>query len=173
MGLLRLLFKRSYAKRPPEGVDPCSSEEVRAALLGLNGPDVPWAVRDGTPEGADLVAEWRLAEPAGRNFFIRHQLDRTLTIRMRLSAEEREVHAIEEQREVTWAGDPPRAQVGRQWSRGPARTVSKKWAIERGPDGRRRLRESFSFDSADMKQPVQDVVLKAGWAWRSVVPKDF
>lgn len=42
------------------------AHEVRAALLALGGPEVPWAVRDGAAEGAGLVAEWRIREPAWR-----------------------------------------------------------------------------------------------------------
>ncbi|WP_327302251.1 hypothetical protein OG730_00830 [Streptomyces sp. NBC_01298] len=44
----------------------------------LNGPDVPYLVRVATPaEGADLVAEWRILEPAWRTLFATTQLDRT------------------------------------------------------------------------------------------------
>ncbi|MDJ1134669.1 hypothetical protein [Streptomyces iconiensis] len=176
MGLFRLLrlpgFKEEV-KHPAEGVQPRSAEDVKAALSGLNGPDVPWAVRDGTPEHADLVAEWRLAEPAFRHLFSLSQLTRTLRIRVRLFPEEREVRAIEEQWEVTWYGDPPRMKIGHQASRGPGRSWSKDWAVERGPDGRRRLRESFSFDSGDMKRPIRNAVLEQGWTWRSLLSEDF
>jgi len=176
MGLFRLLRLpgfREEVKHPAQGVEPRPVEEVKAALFGLNGPDVPWAVRDGASEGADLVAEWRLAEPAFQHFFRLRQLTRALTIRMRFFPEEREVRAIEEQWEVTWFGDPPRVKVGHQASRGPGRTWSKDWTVERGPDGRRRLQESFSFDSADMKRPVRSVVLEQGWVWRSLLSGDF
>ncbi|WP_241266355.1 hypothetical protein [Streptomyces boncukensis] len=112
-------------------------------------------MRDGAPEGADFVAEWRLA----------NRVVRTLTIRMLLLPEEHEVLAIEEQHEVS--------AYRQQWGRGPARTVRKEWTLERGADGRRHFRESFSFDSADMTQCVLDTVLQAGWTWRSLLSKDF
>ncbi|WP_419994306.1 hypothetical protein [Streptomyces boninensis] len=172
MGLLRLLSRR-YVTHPPPDVEPRNVVEVRAALLALNGPDVPWVVRDGAAEGVHFVAEWRLAEPVGRNFFVRHQLTRTLTIRMRLVPQANEVEAIEEHREVSRVGNPPRLAVGSKWGRGPARTVSRQWVIERGSDGRRRLRQSFSYDSNDMKGPVQQTVLDAGWSWRSLLSKNF
>lgn len=39
--------------------------ELRAAQLALNGPDVPLRVRNAlAAEKADLVAEWRVLEPA-------------------------------------------------------------------------------------------------------------
>jgi hypothetical protein len=55
-----LFDKLTGTKRPADGIAPLSAEEVRAALLGLNSADVPYAIRDGRDEGADLVAEWRL-----------------------------------------------------------------------------------------------------------------
>ncbi|WP_326606707.1 hypothetical protein [Streptomyces sp. NBC_01800] len=67
------LFDRlTSTKRPSSGVAPRSAEEVRAALLAINGPDVPYRVRNATPkEGDGLVAEWRILEPALRTFFVR------------------------------------------------------------------------------------------------------
>ncbi|MEU5839178.1 hypothetical protein ABZ820_36725 [Streptomyces diacarni] len=173
LGLLRVPGFREEVKQPAEGAQPRSVDEVKTALLGLNGPDLPWVVRDGSPEGADLVAEWRVAEPAFRHFFSLSQLTRTRTIRLRFFPEAREVRAIEEQWEVTWYGDPPRMKIGHQASRGPGRTWSKNWTVEKGPDGRRRLQESFSFDSAEMKRPVRSAILEQGWAWRSLLSEDF
>ncbi|MFE5022543.1 hypothetical protein ACFRAO_04195 [Streptomyces sp. NPDC056656] len=57
MGLFDKLTGTRY---PDAGVIPRPAGEVRAALLAINGPDVPYVVRNGTPaEGADLVAESR------------------------------------------------------------------------------------------------------------------
>lgn len=147
--------------------------EVRAALVALNGPEVPWVVRDGAVEGAHFVAEWRLSEPVGRNFFTQHQLKRTLRIRMRLVPQAHEVEAIEEHREVSYVGNPPRIWAGSKWGRGPAWTISKQWVLERGDDGRRRFRQTFVYDSNHMKGPIQQTVLDAGWAWRSLLTKNF
>ncbi|MFA3835030.1 hypothetical protein [Streptomyces aureus] len=52
-----------------------------------------YVVRNGTP--ADLVAEWRVLEPARRTFFSRSRPSRTLKTRMRLDAESHEVRALD------------------------------------------------------------------------------
>ncbi|WP_438292524.1 hypothetical protein [Streptomyces sp. HUAS TT7] len=66
---MRLFDKLTGTKRPNSGVTPFSAESVRAALLALNGPNVPYLVRGGTSsERADLVAEWRICEPAWHTF---------------------------------------------------------------------------------------------------------
>jgi hypothetical protein len=126
-------------------------------------------VREGAAEHADLVAEWRIAEPAWRNFFVESQLTHAVRIRMRLVREDREVRALEEQRELTRVGNPPRLAVSSEYSRGPDRTVSRRWTIERGDSGRLEARETFRLDSAELRNPLRDAVLAAGWTWRGVV----
>lgn len=167
-----LFDKLTGTKHPGSGVAPRPADEVRAALLGLGGPDVPYRVRNGTPaDGADLVAEWRVLEPAWRAFFVRTQLDRTLKTRMRLVPERREVRALDEQWEVTWVGDTPRLATSREYARGQSTVKSWNWTYERGADGKLHKTETFRFDPAEMKDPLRDTVLDAGWVWRGVVFK--
>ncbi|MEU9185093.1 hypothetical protein AB0D14_11110 [Streptomyces sp. NPDC048484] len=164
-----LFDKLTGTKRPADDVAPQSGAEVHAALLGLNGSDVPYLIRDGREEGADLVAEWRLMEPAWRTFFVRTQLSRVFKVRMRLVPEKREVRAIDQQFEVKWVGDTPTLAISAEAQRGQVKTVSKRWALSKDRDGDLEATETFSFDSSDLKNPLQDTVLGAGWTWRGVV----
>ncbi len=144
------------------------TQELRTALLALAGTGVPFSIRETGTGGADLLAEWRFLEPATGSGVTRRQVERTLKIWMHLSPREREVRAMDEQYEVTRAGRPPGRTVGRARGRGPIRRVQKEWALEKGPDGRRRRVETFSFDSRDMKNPLRSTVVGAGWTWRGV-----
>ncbi|MDN5384364.1 hypothetical protein QEP66_20195 [Streptomyces sp. LB8] len=164
-----LFDKLTGTKRPAPGVAPGSPEEVRAALLGLNGPDVPYVVRDGAADDADLVAEWRMAEPAWQTFFVESQLTRAVRIRMRLVQEDHEVRALEEQWEVTRVGNPPRLVVSSEYSRGPDRTVSRHWTIGRGESGRLEATETFRFDAAELRNPLRNAVVESGWTWRGLI----
>ncbi|MEU3772329.1 hypothetical protein AB0F11_03750 [Streptomyces sp. NPDC032472] len=167
-----LFDKLTGTRHPDGGVAPRPAAEVREALLAVGGADKPYVVRNARPaEKADLVAEWRVLEPAWRNFFLTSRLDRTLKIRLRLVADKREVRALDEQLEVSWIGDTPRIVVSAEASRGQVSTVSKRWTIEKGPDGRRGLTEDFSFDTSDLKDPLREAVLGAGWTWRGVLLK--
>ncbi|MEU3449677.1 hypothetical protein AB0H29_21045 [Streptomyces thermolilacinus] len=164
-----LFDKLTGTKRPDSGVPPRTAEEVREALLGLNGPDVPYLVRPGTPEGADLVAEWRISEPAWQTFFARTQVSRVLQIRMRLVPSNHEVRALDRQWEVTWVGGTPRLALSADFARGQVTTASRRWTVERKADGESRTTEVFEFDNRAMKGRLQDAVLEAGWTWRGVV----
>lgn len=164
-----LFDKLTGTRRPADGVAPRTAGKVQAELLGLNSPDVPYVVRDGRAEGADLVAEWRVLDPAWRTFFVRAQVSRVFQVRMRLVAEKNEVRSLDRQYEVTWVGDTPRLVLAAEAQRGQVQTVSKRWTLgggeERGPDAT----ETFRFDTSDLKNPLQDTVLAAGWTWRGVV----
>jgi hypothetical protein len=164
-----LFDKLTGTRRPADGVARGSAEEVRTALLGLNRPDVPYVIRDGAADDADLVAEWRMAEPAWQALFVESQLTRAVRIRMRLVQEDHEVRALEEQWEVTRVGNPPRLEISSEYSRGPDRTVSRHWTIERGDSGRLEATETFRFDGAELRNPLRNAVLESGWTWRGVV----
>ncbi|WP_416986086.1 hypothetical protein [Streptomyces sp. T028] len=164
-----LFDKLTGTKHPDDGVAPRPAEEVRTALLGLNRPDVPYVIRNGAAEDADLVAEWRMAEPSWQTFFVESQLTRAVRIRMRLAQENHEVRVLEEGWEVTRVGNPPRLKISGAYSRGPDRTVSRHYTISRGESGALEATETFRFNSAELCSPLQDVVLKSGWTWRGVV----
>ncbi|WP_327315847.1 hypothetical protein [Streptomyces sp. NBC_01235] len=166
MGFLDKLTGTRY---PESGVVPRSVEEVRAALFAVNGPDVPYRVRNALPkERGDLVAEWRVREAAWHTFFVRTQLKQTFETRLRLVSETHEVRNIDEQHEAKWIGDPPRLTVSRGFSRGQLVMVSRRWELERGPDGRRHLTEVDRFDPVELKYRLREAVLAAGWVWRGV-----
>jgi hypothetical protein len=164
-----LFDKLTGTRHPEDGVPPRPAQEVRAALLDLNRDDVPYVVADGASQEADLVAEWRMTEPAWQALFVESQLSRAVRVRMRLDEEKHEVRALEEQWEVTRVGNPPRLVASSDYSRGPDRTVSRHWTIERGASGRHEVTETFRFDGADLRNPLRDAALKCGWSWRAVV----
>lgn len=166
MGIFDVL---TGTKRPEAGVAPRSAEELLTALLGLNRPDVPYVIGDGAAHGADLVAEWRIAEPAWQTFFIGSQLTHAIRIRMRLAEDVPEVRAVEESWEVTRVGNPPRFRTSAEYARGGGRTVSRRYTIQRGKSGRLEANESFSFDSTQLTSPLRSITLESGWTWRGVI----
>ncbi|ULR53716.1 hypothetical protein [Streptomyces deccanensis] len=164
-----LFDKLTGTKRPASGVTPRSESEVRAALLDLNRFDVPYVIRDGREDGPGLVAEWRILDPAWQTFFGRTQVSRVSQVRMRLVPEKNEVRSVDQEYEVTWVGDMPRLAAAAEARRGQGQTVSKSWTLGRGQDGRLEANETFTFDSFELKRPLQGAVLDAGWTWRGVI----
>ncbi|MFF7866123.1 hypothetical protein ACFZCT_06620 [Streptomyces qaidamensis] len=79
------------------------------------------------------------------------------------------MRVVEEGREVTRVGDPPRLKISGQYTRGPDRAVSRHYTSGRGESGRLKATETYRFDSAELRDPLRDAVLAASWTWRSVV----
>lgn len=158
--------KLNGTKYPGGDIAPRPAVDVQAALLALNRPDLPYVVRDGAAEGADLVAEWRLTEPAWQAFFANRQLSRRIRIRMRLVPADHEVRVVQEHWKVNWVGGVP---VSKEYGRGPVKTTSQRWTVGRGEEGGLEVAETFRFDSAELTDPLQNTVLAAGWTWRGVV----
>lgn len=161
--------KLTGTRHPADGAVPTAAAEVRTALLDLNRPDLPYVIRDGAPEDADLVAEWRLAEPTWQALFLQSQLSRAVRIRMRLDHEEYEVRALQEGWEVDRVGNPPTLKVSSRYTRGPSRTISTHRRVRPGDGDGLEATETFRFDSADLVNPLRDAVLQSGWTWRGVV----
>ncbi|MBZ4318104.1 hypothetical protein [Streptomyces huiliensis] len=166
MGLLDRLNGTRY---PAPGTTPRPAADVRAALLAVATAGTPYVVRDGTPEGVHLVAEWRAREPvvgAGGNGHI----DRRFQVRMKLVPADREVRALD----LLWEVTRPGGRLGRlttetSHSWGNVNTLSRQWTFGRGPTGRLEATETFDFDTSVLKNPLRDVVLAAGWTWRGTL----
>ncbi|MDX3538986.1 hypothetical protein PV721_32560 [Streptomyces sp. MB09-01] len=151
----RFWDKRTGTRYPPHGVTPLDAQRLRDALLALGGPDARFVVREGTPrERADLVAECRISE-----------MRLTLKTSMRLVPSKHEVRTLEER----W--EPSLERSGEQYGRGQGKAVYRQWEFQRGADGRRHKVETFRFETAEMKNPLQHTILRAGWTWRGVLFK--
>ncbi|WP_257033305.1 hypothetical protein [Streptomyces sp. Ag109_G2-15] len=135
----------------------------------MDQPDVPYVIRYGGGEQCDLLAEWRFTEPAWQHLFVQSQVSHAVRIRVRLDHKEHEVRALEEQWEVSRVGTSTTLRRTSEYTRGPSRTVSRRWTIGRGESGGLEATETFRFDSARLREPLRNTVLKSGWTWRGVV----
>ncbi|WP_330262020.1 hypothetical protein [Streptomyces sp. NBC_00539] len=149
----RFMDKYLGTRYPEEGVTPRHIQEVRAALLALNGTDVPFVLRHGVGKEGDLVAECRVPGLRVR-----------LWTRMRLDAAKREVRALDEQ----WEGSFAEHTRG-QRSSGPANAVYWVYEKQKGSDGRERRVQTVRFETSQIKNPLRQTVLDAGWTWRGVL----
>lgn len=159
---------RTGTRYPDESAEPLARSHVEAALFALNGVGKPYRVRTALAnEKADVVAEWHMLEPGWGSGMGRRQVERTFKFRMRLDGGAHEVRVCADVREVTRAGDPPTRVVARGRGKGPRTHVKAwRWHFEKGSDGRRHRVVEFNFDSNDLRDPLQRIVLAAGWTWR-------
>lgn len=163
MGLLEKLMGTRPAK---PGVAPVSVEELRPVLLGLSRDTAPWHVRDGSAEGCDLVAEWRIVDAQWHGIFFAYGLSKMFRVEMKFDEKAHEVRNVDEQASVSWRDEIP--SVSRSWSRGQINEVESGRGYGFTEQGELGQVYNHAFRSSEIKDPLRDAVTEHGWGWKAV-----
>ena len=165
MGLLDWL---TGSKPAPAGVKRQSEKKLRAGLTAVNGRKLPCKVRDGSDDGVDLVAEWKIVDAEWYEFFAEAGIERVFRIMMRFDAERHEVRAQDEEWGVEWRAGTPELFLRAEGFRGVKweKSFEKSWAFR--SDGSFGKVVDYRFDTAEMKAPLIEAAHGAGWGWRGV-----
>lgn len=153
-------------KRPEDGVVARSPQEVYQSLLAVNRPDAPFVVRDGRPEGVDLVSEWRIMDPAWHEYFKAFSVTKGYQVLMRLDPSSNEVRATDKTWEVDWLRGNPQVKLGKEVGQGVGKKVEHRWTLGRDENGKFGLHNHSKFSSDDLKSPLRETVTALGWVWR-------
>ncbi len=132
-----------------------SAQQLRKLLLRLNNPMRPWLIRDGSPEGADLIAEWKSDDPDWRQVLEDLAVPLTFQIHLRLDVRTRELLARD--RLVQWRRDADDRLVEYR----DAGDLYLSWS------GNSNCRHHV-ITTEDIKIPVQQCVDDAGWSYRAL-----
>lgn len=154
--------------------------ELREALLAINRDTAPWTVRDGGPEGVDLVAEWKIVDAAWYEIFAKAGIERVFKILMTFDEAAGQVRSVDHEFGVEWrAGQPALAsltdftkaggEIGGGAFRGQSWEISSEtvWAF-REEDLRWGKVYSYNFKTDEMKKPLAAAAKAVGWGWRAV-----
>ena len=156
------------SKSPAAGIAKQPAATLRTALLALNRESAPWHVRDGAPEGVDLVAEWKIVDARWYEIFAKASLTKVFKVLMKLDETKGEVRAVDQEWTVEWRAGVPALSLRAEAFRGQKVEMSFGTAIG--------FRENFSpgviydyrFTTAEIKTPLQETALANGWRWQGV-----
>ena len=166
---MRLIDRLVGLRTPAPGTPPGEPAAVRRALMALDRPTAPYAVREARPgEDADLVAEWRVFEPAWAPVFERAGLAESLSILMWLRPAEREVRCLHWSRALRWRDGAAERSSGFKLTLGATASVAFGVApafVETLPDG---TAIRYRFDATEVRRPLERAVTSQGWSWRGV-----
>jgi len=145
--------------KPAPDVVPVSQMELRERLLRLNDPARAWLIRAGSPEGVDLVAEWKGDDPAWRPTFDGVGLNLTFQVYMRFDSEKTELRV--QDRMIDWTLDRD-MDTNNGW-------------VETHNKGNLRVETTgridgvkYTFSTGEMKDAIKSTVTGSGWTHRSV-----
>ena len=165
MGLFDWLAGRKPA---PAGVKRQPMAKLRKALLAVNRKTSPFHVRDGKPEGVDLVAEWKIVDARWYEIFAAAGLKRVFKVLMKFDEANGEVRALDQEWSVEWrAGEPELSLAasafrGRKWEKSFEIVYAFKEDLSYGEV------YNYRFDTSEIKTPLIEAAHKAGWGWKGV-----
>jgi hypothetical protein len=165
MGLLDFI---TGSKSAPAGVARQPKAALRDALLALNRPTAPWHVRDGAPEGVDLVAEWLIVDAKWYEIFAKASLKKVFKILMKFDEEKGEVRAVDQEWTVEWRAGVPTLAVSAEAFRGQKVEMSFGTAFAFKENLEYGKVYEYSFKTAEIKTPLQEAAAKAGWGWKGI-----
>lgn len=156
-------------KSAPKGVTRIAGPELKTRLLALNRATAPWQVRDGAAEGVDLVAEWRVVDARWYEVFAKAGLEKVHQVLMKFDAEKGEVRAVDRDWTIEWSAGVPTLSLAAEAFRGQKVEVSFGTAYAfREEDLTYGKVYEYRFNSQELKGPLREVALAAGWGWKGV-----
>lgn len=157
------------SKSAPAGVARVSPAELKARILGLNRETAPWQVRDGAPEGVDLVAEWRIVDARWYEIFAKAGLEKAFQVLMKFDADKGEVRAVDREWTVEWRAGVPSLNLAVDTFRGQKVEMSFETAYAfREDDLTYGKVYEYHFSTKELKEPLREAALAAGWGWKGV-----
>ena len=166
MGMLDWL---GGGKAAGPGVARAPAATLREQLLAINRETAPFVIRDGAPEGADLVAEWRIVDARWYEFFAKAGVQRVFKVLMKLDDARGEVRAVDQEWSVEWRAGVPSLALSGQAFRGQTWEMSFEtvYAFREEDLSWGKIYE-YRFRTSEIKDPLVAAVRAAGWRWRGV-----
>ena len=156
-------------KRPAAGTPVLPPRQVIDRLLALNRPTAPWSIIDGRPEGADLIAEWKIVDARWYEIFAKAGLSKVFRIYLKLDEAKKQVRAQDLAYEVSWRAGIPTLSAAASAFRGQSTSVEFGASYGFTEDLEIGEQYRYRFQTGEIKKPVQDAVTACGWVYKGVV----
>jgi len=156
-------------KSAPAGVSRQPAAALRAAMLASNRETAPFIIRDGAPEGADLVAEWKIVDAAWYEIFAKAGLTKVFKVLMKFDEEKGEVRAVDQEWTVEWRAGVPDLSLSAEAFRGQKMEMSfgTAYAFKEDLSGFGKVYE-YRFKTGEIKDPLVQIAQQHGWGWKGV-----
>ena len=142
---------------------------LREALLASNRDTAPFVIRDGAPEGVDLVAEWKIVDARWYEIFAKANLSKVFKVLMKFDEQKGEVRAVDQERTVEWRAGVPNLSLSAEAFRGQKVEMSfgTAYAFKEDLSGWGKVYE-YRFKTSEIKDPLIEIAQQQGWGWKGV-----
>jgi hypothetical protein len=156
------------SKPAPKGVKATSVAALRKHLLAINRDTAPFQVRDGKPEGVDLVAEWKIVDAQWYEAFAKAGVKRVFKVLMKFDPAKGEVRAVDQAWSVEWRAGLPVLSAVAEGFRGQSWEMSYETVYAFREDLSFGKVYEYRFNTPEIKDPLVEATLECGWGWRGV-----
>lgn len=156
-------------KRPASGAVALPKGEVLARLKALNRETAPWRIVDGSSDGVDLIAEWRIVDALWYEIFAKAGLTKVFRILLKLDEQAKHVRAQDREYEISWRAGIPSLSLAASGFKGQSTSVqfgSSYGFTEELSIGQQ---YKYAFKTSEIKTPIQEAVVACGWVYKGVV----
>jgi hypothetical protein len=162
------LDKLSSTKRPQPGTTVLPASQVRAALLSLNRASAPYQIVDGSTEGVDLIAEWKIVDAQWYEIFAKAGLSKVFRIYVKLDEMNHSVRASDREYSISWSAGVPSLSLSATAFKGQMQKVEFGTAYAFTEDLGPGQVYKYRFDTREIKGPLQEAVTRCGWTYQGV-----
>jgi hypothetical protein len=163
------MFDWLTGSRPaPAGIERESVAVLRNRLLAVNRKSAPFHIRDGGPEGVDLVAEWKIVDAKWYEIFAKAGIQRLFKVLIKFDAGKAELRAVDQEWSVEWRAGIPRLELAASAFRGRKWEKSFEAVYAFREDGSFGKIYDYRFDTSEIKDPLIEAAHACGWGWRSI-----
>jgi hypothetical protein len=163
------LFSWLTGSRPaPAGVAREPVAALRKRLLALNRDSAPFEIRNGKPEGVDLVAEWKIVDAQWHETFARAGIKRVFKVLMKFDETRGLVRSTDLEWSVEWSAGVPTLSLAGSAFRGQQWEISYESVHAFREDGSWGEIYSYRFNTGEIKGPLHKAAAEGGWGWKGV-----
>lgn len=158
---------RLFGKKQPKG-PALPPGEVIEKLMALNRPTAPYQIIDGSAEGVDLIAEWKIVDAQWHEIFAKASLEKVFRIYLKLDPEKQQVRAKDHEYTVAWKAGVPSLSLAVSSFKGQSSSVEfgagYAFTEELAPGQVYKYR----FSTGEIKKPIKEAVAACGWKYKGV-----
>ena len=155
-------------KRPASGTPVLSAKAVGEKLLALNRPSAPYHLIDGTSEGVDVIAEWKIVDAKWFEIFAKAGLSKAFKIYLKLDENTHEVRAMDREITIEWRAGVPTIAFAVSAFKGQQQSIEFGQAYGFTETLAPGQIYNYRFATKELKQPIQTAVTQSGWTYKGV-----
>lgn len=157
-----------FGKKANKNTPVLPVEEVRQRLLALNRETAPYQIRDGSAEGVDLIAEWKIVDARWYEIFAKASLTKVFRIYMKFDEARHEVRAKDEEYTVEWRAGVPSLSLAASKFSGQKTSIEFGTAYAFTEELKPGQVYNYRFNTNEIKKPIQEAVTACGWNYKGV-----